>query len=125
GWSGTLQLRFDELELTGGWPSLIKGEASVANLIGPPHQPTALGTYRIIFPAPNAKANEVAGAVLASDDSPLAGVGTLRLDPTRHYVIDAQVAPRPSAPASIPKALQFLGPPDAQGRRPFSAAGVL
>jgi general secretion pathway protein N len=125
GWSGTLQLKLDELALTAGWPSHIKGDVSVANLVGPPQQPTPLGSYRVLFPAPNAPANQVAGAVLSSEDSPLDVVGTLRLEPNRNYVIDAQVATRPTAPASITKALQFLGPPDEQGRRPFSVAGVL
>jgi general secretion pathway protein N len=125
GWGGSLQLKLDELALSMGWPSTIRGDVSVTDLVGPPQQPTPLGSYRIVFPAPNAKPNEVIGVVESSQDSPLDVIGTLRLEPNRNYVIEAQVATRPSAPSSITKALQFLGPPDAQGRRPFSVAGVL
>jgi len=127
GWSGTVQLKLDEIAFVNRWPTQIKGTIDAMNLIGPAQQPTQLGGYRITFPVPNSAvvAGEVQGAVLSMDDAPLDVVGTLHLTPNRNYVIDAQVATRPNAPASITKALQYLGPPDAQGRRPLSVAGSL
>jgi hypothetical protein len=62
---------------------------------------------------------------MSMEDAPLEVVGSVRLTANRNYVIDAQVGTRPNAPASIVKALQYLGSPDAQGRRPLSVAGSL
>jgi general secretion pathway protein N len=127
GWAGTIQLKMDELTFANRWPSNIKGTIEIANLVGPAQQPTQLGSYRISFPAPNSSTanGELQGAVVSMEDAPLDVAGAVRLSPNHTYVIDAQVATRPSAPASIVKALQYLGPPDAQGRRPLSVAGSL
>jgi general secretion pathway protein N len=124
GWTGTLQLDIQTLAIENRWPTEIKGTIEAANLVGPAQQPTPLGGYRITFPASDViTAGELQGAVKSLDDSPLDVVGAVRLTADRNYVIDAQVATRPTAPASIVKALQYLGPPDAQGRRPLSLAG--
>jgi general secretion pathway protein N len=127
GWSGFVQLKLDRLSLANRWPTEINGTIEAVNLVGPPTQPTQLGGYRLTFPAPNsnAPAGELRGAVVSMDDAPLDVAGTVRLTANRNYVIDAQVATRPSAPASIIKALQYLGPPDTQGKRPLSIAGSL
>jgi len=127
GWNGTLQLNLKEFAFANRWPASINGTIDVVNLVGPPQQPTPLGGYRITFPAPDAPAvaGEIVGALVSTDDAPLDAVGTVKLTPNRNYVIDAQVATRPSAPSTIIKALQYLGPPDAQGKRPFSFAGSL
>jgi general secretion pathway protein N len=127
GWSGTLQLNLDKLAFANRWPTEIRGTIEAANLVGPAQQPTQLGGYRITFPAPNSGATggAIQGALQSMDDAPLEVVGTVRLTPDRNYVIDAQVATRASAPSNMVKALQYLGPPDAQGKRPFSFAGTL
>jgi general secretion pathway protein N len=127
GWGGSVQLKLDQLTLVNRWPTDIKGTIEAVNLVGPAQQPTSLGGYRITFPAPSGSAapGELQGAVMSLDDAPLDVVGTVRLTANRNYVIDAQVATRPTAPASIVKALQYLGPPDAQGKRPLSIAGSL
>jgi general secretion pathway protein N len=125
GWGGTIQVKLDELVLTNNWPTAIKGSVDIANLFGPAQQPTQLGGYRIVFAAPSATASEVQGNVTSMDDALLDVAGTLRLSPNRTYVIDAQVGTRANAPASFVKTLQYLGLPDAQGRRPLSIAGSL
>jgi len=127
GWSGNLQLNLEQLIFVNRWPTEITGTIEAANLVGPAQSPTALGGYRIVFPASNGTgaAGEIQGAVVSNEDSPLDVTGTLRLTPGRNYVIDAQVATRATAPGSIVKALQYLGPPDAQGKRPLSIAGTL
>ena len=43
----------------------------------------------------------------------------------RSYIIEGQVKTRGDAPQNLAKALEYLGPPDAEGRRPFSVAGTL
>jgi hypothetical protein len=72
-----------------------------------------------------APVGEIQGAVTSLDDAPLDVAGTIRLTTSRNYEVNAQVATRANAPASIVKALQYLGPPDAQGKRAFSFAGSL
>lgn len=127
GWSGNLALKMDELHLANGWPTVIRGSVDVVDLVGPPRQPTQLGGYRISFPASGgtAPAGEVHGTLQSFDDAPLDVTGTVRLMATRNYVIDAQVVTRAGAPAAIVKSLEYLGPADAQGRRPLSVAGSL
>jgi general secretion pathway protein N len=125
GWSGSVQLKVDQLAFANRWPTDIKGTIDLVNLVGPPQQPTPLGGYRLTFPAPNTEAGVVIGSVMSQDDAPLEVIGTVRLMANRNYVIDAQVGTRPNAPASIVKTLEYLGSPDAQGRRPLSVAGSL
>jgi general secretion pathway protein N len=127
GWGGSVQLKLEQLAFANRWPTEIKGTIDLVNLVGPPQQPTPLGGYRLTFAAPNGSAvsGELQGAVISMEDAPLEVVGSVRLTANRNYVIDAQVGTRPNAPASIVKALQYLGSPDAQGRRPLSVAGSL
>jgi len=55
---------------------------------------------------------------------PLAVQGTLRLTDQPGYVLEGQVAPRADAAPDLVSDLQFLGSPDAEGRRPFNIAGT-
>lgn len=127
GWGGNAVLKIEELTLADGWPTAIRGVVELANLVGPPQQPTQVGGYRVTFPAPNsnAPAGEVHGALQSFDDAPLDVIGTVKLLANRNYIVEAQVATRAGAPAAIVKSLQYLGPADAQGRRPLSIAGRL
>jgi general secretion pathway protein N len=127
GWSGALQLDLEVIAFANRWPTEIKGAINVANLVGPAQQPTQLGGYRIIFPVANAPITpgELHGSVTSLEDAPVDVLGTMKLSANRTYEINAQVATRANAPANIVKALQYLGPPDAQGKRPFSFAGSL
>jgi hypothetical protein len=61
----------------------------------------------------------------ALDDlgGPLDVTGSLQLLADRSYVVEGLIAARADAPADISQMLQFLGPADQQGRRPFSLAG--
>ncbi len=125
GWSGDVRLQIAQLELENSWPTQLVGDIEATNLVGPANQPTALGNYRVEFPDATNTANGITGTLTSSGEGPLDVKGTLRLLANRTYVIDAQVATRPSAPESIAKALQYLGPPDARGRRPLSMSGSL
>jgi len=55
---------------------------------------------------------------------PLQVEGTVRLTPEPGYDLQGVVKPRANAPEALVRELQFLGSPDAQGRRPFAAAGT-
>lgn len=83
--------------------------------------PTPLGSYALTFPGgsgePTGKLRDLGG--------PLAVEGTLRLTPKPGYEFEGLVTPRPGAPPEIVNSIMpFLGPPDAAGRRPFSAEGT-
>jgi general secretion pathway protein N len=126
GWQGDVKVDIAEFELNNNWPTRAVGTIEAINLVGPAHQPTALGNYRVEFGRTAAADGGLNGSLSSTgDDGPFDVVGSLRLLPNRTYVIDAQVATRPSAPASVTKALQYLGPPDSQGRRPLSISGSL
>ena len=77
--------------------------------------------YRLTFP-PNAQGDPV--GQIQDLGGPLELQGTLRLTPEPGYVLDARVAARPGSPPALAKQLQFLGPPDAQGRRTLSVSGT-
>lgn len=122
-WMGTLNARMKQLSLVDGWPERAEGQLEVVDLIGPANRPAALGGYRVIFP-PGMTGNELVGAV-GDMGGPLDLAGNVRLKNDRSYELEGSVAARPDAPKSIADSLQYLGAPDAQGRRPFSIAGTL
>ena len=100
------------------------GTVDLVNLTGPARQPVELGTYRMQFPLQTNDANTLAGSI--NDVEGLLQIsGKIELQPDRSYVLDALVATQPNAPAEFTRTLEFLGPPDAQGRRPFSLSGTM
>lgn len=123
-WTGTVNLRMKQLALSNGWPDQADGQVEVIDLVGPANRPTALGSYRIIFPPGAAAGNELVGA-LGDMGGPLELAGNIRLKNDRSYVLEGSVAARADAPKSVADTLQYLGAPDAQGRRPFSIAGTM
>jgi general secretion pathway protein N len=81
---------------------------------------TPLGSYLVTFPGgggePTGKLRDL--------DGPLALEGTLRLTPQPGFELEGFIAPRRGAPPELVNNIQFLGSPDASGRRPFSIAGT-
>jgi len=126
GWTGTLNLKLGELHLQDAWPIAASGLVELVNLAGPARQPVPMGSYQIELPAPNAEpiADTLIGG-LSDTGGPLEVKGTLQLKRNRSYLIEGLVATRPDAPQNMTSTLQFLGAPDAQGRRPFSLEGTL
>ncbi|MBC7983963.1 MAG: type II secretion system protein N [Candidatus Obscuribacterales bacterium] len=127
GWQGNLQAQVAELVLVQGWPVYLRGTIDATELVGPASQPASIGGYSVSFDGSDANgtAGELQGQLSSRDNAPLDVAGFLRLQPNRQYVIDAQVGTRTNAPEQIRKALEYLGPPDAQGRRPLSVSGSL
>jgi general secretion pathway protein N len=124
-WSAMLDVHMDALTLVGGWPVDAKGTLEVRDLTGPANQPNQLGSFKGTFPsAAPPLANTLSGDVVDTD-STLQLQGTLKLAMDRSYVFEGQVAARPNAPAGFERTLQMLGPPDGQGKRPFSVAGSM
>jgi general secretion pathway protein N len=79
-----------------------------------------LGNYSVTFPAgsgePTGQVRDLGG--------PLGVEGTLRLTPEPGYDLQGQVAARADASPGLQRDLQYLGSPDAQGRRPFGTSGT-
>lgn len=125
GWAGTLTGRFAQLTLENGWPTTVNGTLEVMDLTGPARKPSKAGSYRILFEPAASTAEVLKGAIADAGDGPLQVNGTLQLKPDRSYAVEALIAARPDAPRNLVQALEFLGPPDAQGRRQFNTEGTL
>ena len=123
GWTGKLNLKLAHVTLEKGWPTRAEGTVEAIDLTASARHPLNMGSYKVTF-AGQQSANELIGA-LADQGGPLEIAGAVRLKPDRSYVLEGLVAARPDAPKSINDTLQFLGAPDAQGRRPFSIAGTM
>lgn len=124
GWRGAIGVRLDELSLQDGWPTQAVGTVDVMDLSGPAQQPMDLGSYRISFLAAT-EGEALSGALQDAGDGPLEVSGSLRLQPDRNYELNALLKTRPSAPPTLTRSLEFLSPPDEQGRREFSMAGSM
>jgi len=131
GWRGTLNLKLQRLVLDQGWPVQAAGTVEALELTGPARQPHNMGSYKVTFVEPAAatgsktrSGNGVSGAVVDLG-GPLQVAGTLQLKPERQYLLQGNVLARPSAPASVARTLQFLGPPEADGSRQFTVSGTL
>jgi general secretion pathway protein N len=125
GWMGTLNLKLADLAVEKGWPTVVEGTVEVVDLVGPPRRPANIGSYKLTFPAASAKSAEGLLGALQDTAGPLQITGTLLLKPDRSYLLNTLIATRPTAPRDVVDALQILGPPDSQGRRPFSSDGTL
>lgn len=126
GWGGTVNLRFQELQLDNGWPRVANGTAEILNLTSASQASALSGSYKITFPSTTVDPGE---GVIAGDlvdlGGPLQLNGELQLRPDRSYLLTGMVAARPEAPPNLANQLQILGEPDAEGRRPFSLEGTL
>lgn len=125
GWAGQLNARLARLTLDQGWPIEVDGTLDALDVTGPARKPANVGSYRIVFDPATASAEMLQGAVTDAGNGPLQINGTVRLKPDRTYEVDALVGTRANTPQNLARTLEFLGPPDAQGRRQFSMAGSL
>lgn len=125
GWTGQLNARFARLTLVKGWPTEVDGSLDAVDVTGPPRKPANVGSYRVVFDPAASSAEMLQGAISDGGNGPLQINGTVRLKADRSYEIDALVAAKPNTPQGLARALEFLGPPDPQGRRQFSMAGAL
>jgi general secretion pathway protein N len=121
GIEGSITLKFDSLVLEDGVPVEADGTLVLANLVVRTLSQAPLGDYRVVFQTGGngigGQLEEVSGVV------DIAGTILLRRD--RGYSITGQIAAMEGAPAAIGQQLQFLGSPDAQGRRSFRFEGQL
>jgi general secretion pathway protein N len=124
GWVGQLNAKFARVTIENGWPTSLDGSLDAVDVTGPARRPANVGSYRVVFDPATSTAELLQGAISDAGNGPLQITGTVRLKADRSYELDALVAARPGAPQNLTRALEFLGPPDPQGRRQFSMAGA-
>jgi general secretion pathway protein N len=103
-----------------GVVSSLQGRIEAHDLVDRSGYVTPLGNFSLTFPGgtpqPTGDLEDVGG--------PLAVQGKLILTPQPGYALSGYVTPRPSANQALVNAIQFLGSPDAQGRRQFALSGT-
>ena len=126
-------MAFDILRIgiSGSLPKLAQsvGQLRLAGLETAPMIPDGsntllpLGDYTITFaPAPPGSL----AAQFVDNGGPLEVSGTVNVDNTRTYVLDALVEPRAGAPESLVEGLKIMtAEPDAEGRRRLNLTGSL
>jgi len=125
GWTGRLELDFDAIEFDAGRITQIAG-AATAHELAQRNPPLPFGSYELRF-APAEPQHGAADAPIRGElrdlGGPLAVNGALTIRNGHDYVLSGQVAPRAAASADLGKLVEFLGAPDAQGRRTFTLEG--
>jgi general secretion pathway protein N len=116
---GTVHAEIALLVLDGRVIKTLQGQIEAHNLeVGTGGGSQPLGSYSLTFPGgsgdPVGRLRDLGG--------PLAVEGSLRLTPEPGFDLQSLVAARPDAPEGLQREIQFLGSPDAQGRRPFAFA---
>jgi general secretion pathway protein N len=120
---GTVRAQLARLALAGRTITEIEGRIEAHDLVqGSGARAAPLGSYVVTFPATPA-GQEPVGA-LQELEGPLDVSGSLRLTREPGFVLEGLVAARPDTAPQLARQLEFLGRPDAQGRRPFSIAGT-
>lgn len=124
GWSGDLELDLDELRLVGRYPSAARGAVFLRGLraAGPGAQP--LGDFELTV-GEGTVGGETLNGRLRDLGGPLHVRGSIELERNGRYLLTGEAAPGPGAGPAIFDTLSFLGPPDRQGRRPFTVEGSL
>lgn len=119
--TGTAHAELSRIEVSReGVVKALQGRIEVRHLVDSSGEVTPLGSFMVTFPG---GAGEPVGH-LRDLGGPLSLEGTLRLTSQPGYDLHALVATRADAAPSLTNALEFLGSPDAQGRRPFALSGT-
>ena len=119
--SGTLRLDLTIARVTrNGVIERLEGRIEAGDLVDRSGYVTPLGNFVVTFPGgtpqPTGDVQDAGG--------PLAVKGKLVLTPQPGYDLSGYVTPRQSATQALINAIQFLGSPDAQGRRQFALSGT-
>ena len=121
GWSGRLQLALARVQFGAGRLKAIEGTVT-ANSLAQLRPAMPFGSYELRFPDTPRADGAIAGE-LRDLGGPMAVTGTLVVRNGNEYELTGLAAARPSASPDLAKAVEFLGPSDPQGRRPYSLAG--
>ena len=126
GWHGRATGAFDEIEVAAAWPVAARGKVQLSGLVMPQLGQYEIGSFEIVAPDPRAPSPESSDvrARVTDKGGPLSLDAVLTLAPGRSFLLEGTVAPRDGAPAGLARALEFLGPADAAGRRQIGMSGT-
>jgi general secretion pathway protein N len=115
--------KLSRIDWNGKFLEALQGEVDILDFVG--SQGQAFGSYQALFaPDANSGASGTPTGVVHDMGGPLALDASLQFTRDPGYVLQGQVAARPSAPSELADELKYLGSPDASGRRPFSLSGT-
>ncbi len=121
-WRGSLQARLAELRVASGKFTALRGTLQAHDIIATGPSPAEFGSYELAFKDPPASDGTLRGA-LRDLNGPLSVQANATINQAT-WKVDGLVAVRPGANPVLERNLQFLGTPDANGRRPFGAEGT-
>jgi general secretion pathway protein N len=124
GWTGQAELDLDEVRVVDGRPAAAKGTLHVRSLRPPSGRGQELGDFELVV-GEGTVGGEALNGRLRDLGGPLHVRGAIELNADGSYLMTGDAAPGPGAGPAIFDALGFLGPPDSQGRRPFTIEGTL
>lgn len=126
-WRGRLSGRFEEIVVSGGWPTVLRGTLDMDGLIAPQPRNTSIGSYLVVIPDPAATdaGADALTARVTDKEGPFSFEGRFTLGKDRSFLLDGTLAPRGATPPALSRSLELLGPADAAGRRPVSVSGTL
>jgi general secretion pathway protein N len=122
GWSGMLELDLDQLRIEQRRPTDAAGTLVLRSLRPPGAGGQMLGDFELTVGEGAVGTGSLAGR-LRDLGGPLRVRGAIELDRDGRYLLSGEAAPGPGAGPAIFDTLAFLGPPDSQGRRPFTIEG--
>jgi hypothetical protein len=127
GWRGRASGTFTQLRLVSGWPVAAAGTLLLSDVVMPQLGADNIGSFEIVVPDPrtaSAGSSDVRARV-TDTNGPLAVDAALTLAAGRNFLLEGTVAARDGAPTNLVRSIEFLGPVDASGRRPFGVSGTL
>ena len=77
GWTGTAQIKMEELVLKNNWPTIAKGTIDAIDVTGPATEPADIGNYRIVFPAEGSASSPLSGDIRDMDGAAIGVSGKL------------------------------------------------
>ena len=124
GWTGELELDVAEIRLIGTRPAGASGTLLLRALRAPGEGGELLGDFELVVGEGSVGTEALSGR-LRDLGGPLRVRGSIELGQDGRYLLSGEAAPGPGAGPAIFDTLRFLGPPDRQGRRPFTIEGSL
>ena len=124
GWTGALELDVQEIRIVDRRPAFASGTIYLRSLRAPGASGQMLGDFELVV-GEGTVGGDVLNGRLRDLGGPLHVRGVVELSRDGRYLLTGEAAPGPGAGPAIFDTLGFLGPPDSQGRRPFTIEGTL
>jgi len=121
-WTGRLVLRLPQLSIRDGRLLRAQGSIEAHDVVAQGPRPDEFGSYALTFDGQ--PQGGVHRGMLRDLGGPVELSGTLDVKEDLAFMLDALVKPRATATPELQRLLEYLGPPDAQGRRRFGAEGT-